>query len=318
VARFIQERLLPLASGRSTNPVLAVVEGPSPLSPFLQTVRGDVLAARYPRSGGVDGWVFPPELVEYGAECTSIAVERWRKDAPERFPPRVEDWTKQPRWQTASEELCTKELNELNEKRAQMLAKFRDEEVALETRLQEVRTTADAGERLLLTAQGDELVKTVQRCLEEFGFQVQYMDDVWKAGDRLEDLRVRLPADPDWIAIAEVRGYKNGAAMSDLVRLIGRFRSRYLREVGTLPSCSWYIANAYIPKDPAERPPILHTNDAEVEAYGEDDTLIVSTVSLYEMLMDHQRGFLTTEEARGRLRESRGRLKYTPHLAPKD
>jgi hypothetical protein len=311
LGRFIQVRLIPLATGKTSNPVLGQrSQSSSVISPFLQTASGKTLAGCFRRSGGADCWVFPGELVEHGAECAAIGVGIWRKQDLVRFPEPVEDWTKQPRWQTVEEVSVTSDLSTLRETRQQVLERLQVDESALEAKLWELGSAADSDERLLLTAQGDELVRAVQRCLGELGFKVEYMDDVWRAGDRREDLRVRLPTDPKWTAIVEVRGYKNGAAVNDLVRLLARFRTRYLQEVGTLPSCSWYIANAFIPEDPAMRPPILHSNDAEVETFGEDDGLAIGTVFLFDMLMDVRRGRLTQEDAQQLLRDGRGRLIY--------
>jgi hypothetical protein len=311
VIRFIHDRLIPIATRKERNPVLIQrTEALSVISPFLQTARGEILAGRFSRLSRVDCWALPSELLEYGAECTAIAVGLWRKQDVGRFPEPLEDWAGLVRWQTVEEESAATELNHLREMRVQMLDRLQVNEDTLGVRLSEARGRADAAERLLLTAQGDDLVHAVRRCLEEFGFEVQYMDDVWAPGGRLEDLRVRLPAEPKWIAIAEVRGYKNGAAVNDLGRLLARFRTRYLQETGTLPSCSWYIANAFIPEDPAMRPAILHSNDAEVETFGEDDGLAIGTVCLFDMQMDLRRRRLTPDEAQGLLSHSRGRLKY--------
>jgi hypothetical protein len=234
----------------------------------------------------------------------------WRKQDSNRFPEPLHDWAKQPRWQTIEEQSGVAELDALRGMREQVLERLQTDEAALEAKQRKLATAADSGVRLLLTAQGDELVRAVQQCLEELGFAVEYMDDVWKEGGRREDLRIRLPADPEWIAIAEIRGYKNGAALNDIGRLLVRHRTRYLQEKGALPSCSWYIANAFIPEDPAKRPPILDTNNDEVKSLGEDDGLAIGTVILFDMLMDVRRGHLAKEDAQRLIRDSRGRLTY--------
>ena len=245
----------------------------------------------------------------FGAECAAIAVGLWRQQDLIRFPEPTRDWAKQSRWQTLEEESCARELEDLRANRQLMLARFQEEENTLTARMHEAGSQADAGERLLLTAQSDELVRAVQRCLEEFGFECQYMDDVWAAGDRREDLRIRLPADSAWITIAEVRGYTKGAELKDLLRM-GRFRTRYVQDEHSLPSGSWYIVNEFISQDPAARPRVLQSNDKEVETFGEDDGLGIGSVPLFEMLMDFRRGLLTQDEVQHLLRDSRGRLNY--------
>jgi len=312
VRRFVQERLIPVVRSKPANPILSEMSlgltAPI-ITPFLQSARGEVLAGRFRRLSGVECWAFPKEMVDFGAECSAIAVGLWRLQDSSRFPETTPDWTQQSRWQTAEEEERAKELIAVRERRAKMLASLQAEEETLEVRLRDVRSRVDVNERLLLTAQGDELVRMVARCLEEFGFETQYMDDLWKPGDRREDLRIRLGIDPDWITIAEVRGFAKGAEQNDLLR-IGRFRTRYVRDERILPSGSWYIANEFINQDPAGRPRILQSNDKEVETFGEDDGLAIGTVTLFDMLMDLRGGRLTHDEAQRLLRDGRGRLTY--------
>jgi hypothetical protein len=308
--RFIETRLIPILRSKRENLVIGQIFGsPSTLTPFVATARGEVLAGSFSRASGFECWALPIEAVPHAAECAAVAVELWRDQDQTRFPRPVEDWTVEARWQSVTEEAVRRDLAELRRARDHVLEKFRTDEQLLEAKLQEARALAETDDRVLLTTQGDELVRAVKRALEVFGFEVQYMDDVWPAGDRREDLRVSVAGDPAWTNITEVRGYVRGAELNDLLR-IGRFRSRFARDEGSLPSSSWYIANEFIGQDPGTRPMVLQSNDQEVDTFGEDDGLILSSVTLFDMLMDWNRGALTSDEARRILRESRGRLSY--------
>jgi hypothetical protein len=313
--RFVQARLVPIADRRAENFVMGVNLGaPQVVTPFIATARGEVLAGRYQRLSGTECWVFPYDLIEHAVECLAVAVPLWRDQDLMRFPYPVEDWAKGQRWQTIQEEDLTRQLHELARKREEVQQELASQETTLKSTFADARTHADADERQLLTAQGDPLVRAVERCFKEFGFDAKYMDEIWKPGDRREDLRVSLESDPTWTNITEVRGYTRGAELNDLLR-IGRFRTRYMKDEDKVPSSAWYVANELIATDPGSRPSVLAANEKEVETFGEDDGLAIGTVTLFDMLMDLRRGLLDPEEAQELLRESRGRLDYVRRAA---
>ncbi len=308
--RFVQARVIPVLNRKAENWVLGgPIQAPKVVTPFITTFRGETLAGRFRRMSGTECWAFPFEVVEHAVECLGIAIELWRMQDLTRFPFPVEDWASNPRWLTSPEEEITRELHGLRQQRKQVLAELDSQESVLETKFGDARTRADADERQLLTAQGDSLVRAVERCFKEFGFHVKYMDAIWKVGDRREDLRVSLACDAAWTNITEVRGYTRGAELNDLLR-IGRFRTRYMKDEGKVPSSAWYVANELIATDPGSRPLVLGANNTEVETFGEDDGLAIATVTLFDMLMDLRRELLSQDDAQRLLRESRGRLVY--------
>lgn len=309
---FVANRLVPIVMGKAENPILEQQSSPH-LTPFLVTARGEVLAGSFWRSPGIECWALPGEVVQFGAECAGIAVEMWRLQDVERFPQPNQAWARQLRWRTADETTIAAALEALEQTRQQTLSELSRERERLEAQLSAAEVQADAIERKLLTVQGDELVRAVERCLTEFGLEVVYMDDRWPAGDRREDLRVGMP-DGRWILV-EVRGYRGGAELTDLLRL-NRFRSRYVRDEGHLPGGSWYIANQFLGQDPASRPEVLSSNDAEVATFGEDDGLVISSVCLFDALMDVRSGVLSRDEVQRLLLQSRGRLGYTRRPNP--
>jgi hypothetical protein len=308
--RFVQARVVPVVDGRPANFVMGEpITAPKVVTPFLTTARGEVLAGRFQRMSGTECWVFPRDAIGHAAECLAIAIDLWRMQDLMRFPYPVESWANNPRWLTSPEEEIAGELHGLARHRDQLLAELASQESALESKFAEAQMLADADERQLLTAQGDPLVRAVQRCLKEFGFNVKYMDEIWKPGDRREDLRVSQSSDATWTNITEVRGYAKGAELNDLLR-IGRFRTRYMKDEGKVASSAWYVANELIATDPGSRPSVLGANDTEVGTFGEDDGLAIGTVTLFDMLMDVRRGLLSQDDAQRLLRESRGRLDY--------
>lgn len=303
---FIEKRLIPVASAKNGNPLLAR-DSPAYMTPFVVSGRGEVLAASVWRRVGIECWILPAEMVEFGAECTAIAVGIWRGQEPLRFPEPEGSWSRHPRWQTEREKSITHALAELRDRRQQTLDALAHEEDGLVAELTAAESGADAAERKLLTAQGDDLVRAVEQCFRAFGLDVRYMDDKWPVGDRLEDLRVRVPG-RSWVLV-EIRGYKGGAELNDLLRL-NRFRSRYVKDEKKMPDANWYVANQFAGQDPASRPEVLHSNSAEIVTFGEDDGLAISTVTLFDMLMDLREGILSEGEAQRLLLDSRGRLTY--------
>ena len=119
----------------------------------------------------------------------------------------------------------------------------------------------------------------------ELGFKVKVMDDVAVEGDLLEDLQVTDPDELGWIALAEVRGYKGGAQLHDLLR-IGRFVNRFLRATGDEPSRRWYIVNGFLDRDPSEREDPLRSDPSEVATFADDHGAVIDTRVLFKLGQD--------------------------------
>jgi hypothetical protein len=136
------------------------------------------------------------------------------------------------------------------------------------------------------------------------------MDQVHPEGDRREDLRVTIPDDPAWIAIVEVRGYRGGAQVKDLMRL-ARFRSRFRTETGAEPDASWYVVNQFLGVDPGGRQRVLSGNPDEVSEFAADDGLVIDTRELFRLVNAVNAGALALGDARDILRSGRGVFKQS-------
>ncbi|MBW3669793.1 MAG: hypothetical protein KY443_11345 [Actinobacteria bacterium] len=209
---------------------------------------------------------------------------------------------------TPEELWALRSLDAAKEQRDRALRTLDAEVAQREAELEAKRAEADRGPRRLLTAQGDDLVQAAVGALTDLGFEVLDMDTVWSEGDKLEDLRVRLPGG-DWTAVVEVRGYAKGAQQRDLLR-IGRFVLRYLRELETMPDAAWYLVNQVRSQDPASRPKALASNDPEIAEFseGESPGLVIDTVELFKLWQAVVHKRVSQEEARTLLTGSAGRF----------
>jgi hypothetical protein len=206
-----------------------------------------------------------------------VALQEWRKRDPETFP--VTDWANKAMWRTPDENRIASELDEHAAKRAAILAELEEQQLELVAALSAAKQSAEAHERLMLTARSGDLVRVAETCLSDLGFSVTNMDKIYPAGDRREDLQVTASDMPDWIALVEVRAYRRGASAGDLTRM-ERFRTRYVLDKGKLPDTLWYIANQFLEDDPGTRPRILASNQSELDAFAEGlDLLLIRQIS---------------------------------------
>lgn len=318
IETLIKTQLVPLTQQEQTHEWLELSvrsaatdqEWASVLQPFLLTRRDQVLAGRFPRPGArSECWCFPDYAISIAPAIVEVALREWRKRDPEVFP--TTDWASQSQWRTTSENRLVNELDELEAQRAATLANMRQREAQLESQLAEAKPEAETGERLLLTAQGDELGRIVDECLSSLGFQVTNMDNLDRPGAvRREDLRVTSPDISGWVAVVEVKGYTRGSAkVNDLLKL-GRYRTEYLKETGSEPSAVWYVVNQFVGDDPSTRPPMLSSDESTLETFAEDSGLAIDTADLFRLWMAVKIGHLTPEEARSRLVQARGRFVF--------
>lgn len=202
------------------------------LQPFVMSSDGQVLA------GSVTDrhnpcWVLPSQVGD-PVPWVRCAYGIWSSVDPRLFPPRP-NWRRRAEWQTPEEEHAVSRSQEAFRIFGAARAAYESASSEALLAFEAATRTADLGTRRLLTAQGDDLRNAVAESLTELGFKVQVMDEVAVKGDLLEDLRVTDPDEPGWIALAEVRGYKGGAQLHDLLR-ISRFVNRFLRSTGDEPS----------------------------------------------------------------------------------
>ena len=252
-----------VSRGDTVGPTIADV-----VVPFLSDGDHQPLAGRFTRNGGAsDWWMLPWTGGAYLTQWIAAALNAWSEDKPDRFPTSP-NWQSRTEWQTPAEQKALDALRDLSGRRAQVLLDLDREESILRENVAEARVAADASERRLLTAQGDELVESVKDALTEIGFQVADVDELRASpGDYLEDLRVTDPEQDDWIALVEVRGYTKGAQLNDLLR-IGRFVTRYIVDHGHPPTATWYIVNHFCKTDPSTRTIPLQGNAQEVATFG--------------------------------------------------
>ena len=303
--------IVPALQSEAGNPAI-IPSGHPGMRPIVMSSRGEPLACMTSRTGdpGTNCWILPAAAEKDALGVFEVAAEVWRGEELHRFPLPVADWSVLPRWQTPTELRIIGEREALQAERDSALAAFASQEDALLSLAASAKQDADSGVRIILTAQGETLVHGVATLFERLGFHVRRMDDEWQVGARREDLRVTTADDSDWETIVEVRGYSGGSQLNDLARLHGRFRTQYLRDKKRLPSATWYIANEFISTDPSTRPAILQSNDAELNAYAEDDVLAIGTVTLFDLAMDVEAEAISPVDARVLLISSRGRFAY--------
>lgn len=312
--RSVAESLGSRAVAQGEHPVLQVLEysvaggsvqHPEALTPFLLTSDHRIVAGGFTRQAGYSRcWVIPP-YEDQVVNWLRVALDEWSELDPARFPLRT-DWREEERWQIPKERELVAKVHELDAERNDLLAK-------IEAQMREIRaqlgTAQVDGEvdRQLLTEQGDVLVEAVRRGLTTLGFEVQEMDKIWTTGDRREDLRVSDPTAPGWEAIVEVRGYKRGAELSDLMRL-NRFAKRYQQDEGRFPDASWYVVNHFIGDSPSERSLVLASHLNEVKAFGDDDGLVIDTRDLFDLVLKCELAALQAADTREALRKGRARF----------
>lgn len=320
---LVERVLLPMARTQGGNRALgtshpmsmssgqAVTQRESWLTPFLSTTEPRVLAGSFVRRGGrSEAWCLP-EGVEDPVPWVRAALRVWHERTPERYP-LDPGWPSDPEWMTADELMLTQAIKEMERERAELVAESERRELALRSDLRKAQDAAERGRRRLLTAKGDALVSSVMAALEELGFTVENRDESIPEGEpRLEDLRVTSPDDPEWVAIAEVRGYSGGAAQNDLLR-IGRFVLNFREETGRAPDRSWYLVNQFIGRDPGARPPVLEPHRAEISEFEAQNGLAMDTADLFRLVRAVDDGALTKTQARHHLMTSKGRATSRP------
>lgn len=245
--------------------------------------------------------------MEQPERWVAAALASWHNTNPDKFPGGP-SWRERNDWRTPAEISLAAQLNTLEDELRQTVETIQGKKLEIIKRQQEEFTKVNEAERRLITAQGDDLVEAVQASLEEIGFAVQNVDrEIADKGDRREDLRIRDPGNPDWVVIAEVRGYKRGAQLNDLLR-IARLVTRFVSETGKKPSASWYIVNHNFGQDPAIRPDPLVSNPSEVRTFAEDGGLVIDSRYLFRVTMDVRSGLVDPAAARAKLITSTGTL----------
>src|SRR5258708_5164188 len=301
---------------RSTSPNLTMQAGiqgadnlatPDITQPFLEDADHLVLAGCYLRPNTYARWWWLPASIEHPARWAAAALADWHNADPDKFPGGP-SWQEIDEWATPAELKLRARMKALQEELDKFVQDMEQEKLEVLRQQEEEFVRANNSDRRLITGQGDDLVDEVQAALEEVGFIVTNVDrEIAGEGDRREDLRVKDPGNPDWVAIAEVRGYKRGAQLNDLLR-IGRFVARYVEETGKLPSASWYVVNHSFNQDPAIRPSPLASNNSEVRTFADGEGLIIDSRFLFRIRMEVRSGSVEPQQARARFISSTGVL----------
>jgi hypothetical protein len=313
IADLTHEQLEPILLKREQHAIFSL-EGPEPdgWQPFIETATGHALAARLLRSEQAEQWLLPrdtPDLTPW----VKAALAEWHTLAPDRFPG-VPDWSHADIWSTAEERRLRGEMVAVREAATAALQKLEQRQGDIKRQLDETRDAADAYERRLLTAQGDELRVAVMQALRELGLTVTDADADADPGDDLEDMRAQDPDEPTWEALVEVKGYSKGAKTEAIGQFM-RFQKRYMARTGRLADAEWYVVNQFFGRDPSSRQKVLQGNQGDVDAFAGGGGLVIDTVVLFQVLMDVRAGSRTPQEVRTLLRTSTGRLEL-PEAKP--
>lgn len=314
--RLVERDLLPMARQAEGVPHLA--HGASKkyeLRALLLTRADELVAAAFlTRYGGKAEILSLPPGISMHEEWIIAAMRRWRTDHPVRFQ-HLPDWRSAPQWATHDEHQLIRQLDDLEEERRKWTEEYLQRKERLEADLRNARQTSEVGQRRLLTAVSDELSAAVAHAFAAMGFEVTDRDQETPSGKKLEDLQLRDPDDPDWIALVEVRGYTGGGATpKDLSRLT-KFEVDFTAEHGSRPSTLWYVVNQFAGRDPELRPPVLHNEQATLDSYAEDHNLLaLDTADLFRLVVALDEGQVDTADLRASLRAHKGR--YTADIGP--
>jgi hypothetical protein len=277
---------------------------PPVLEPWMTTRGGAVLAGRYPRSATSEAWLLPHDAGDL-VPWLSAAIGEWHKLNAGRFPA-APNWTISTDWMTQEERQAHERLQAIRRERAEVLADLDGREHKARAALVAAQKQAEVGSRRLLTADSEELVAAVHDALSELGFTVEERDRA-RPDEKLEDLHIKDPDEPEWLALAEVKGFSKGAKTSGITQFL-RFERRFMAETGREPSALWYVVNHQRTRDPVARGMAMAGADEDVAVFAEARGAVIDTVYLFRLLQAVRRGEASPAAARVALRTATGRL----------
>jgi hypothetical protein len=275
------------------------------VTPLIQGSDGAIYAGVFRNRGG-KGWTLS---LPGGASLQWIlaAVSHFHTIDHRRFPGTLDWQNRALDWLTPDEvDAARNWADAMDASKAAQAAEERARDA-----FHKARETAAGGPFRLLTAGDDSLATAVRDALTDLGFIVRDMDNEWPADDRLEDLRVSPPDNPDWIALAEVKGHlRSRGQAAELMNLTGRFARRFREVEKREPDAFWYVLNSQMTTDPATRKEMFDTNEAELRAFASDSGLAIDTRYLFVLWRDMKSGRITPDDARQRLVGATGRFHY--------
>lgn len=329
--KLIQETLLPVfvknerhnvLNSRVILPTPTLVNGSARKTveeelwkPLVADSSGKTLAGYFYRSSldtdSPEFWWLPKEFpIPHLYKWIDFLLKRWREQSPNTFPLNAK-WEEEDDWQTVEEREIYSKINELEKEFEESKIEFASKLSALQNEQTNAKEAANKNERALLKKQGTSLKNIVQKTLEFFEFEVIDVDTVKKTkSTKLEDLRVGTTYEgSDWIALAEVRGYKKGAKINDLLRL-QRFEANYLQETkGQNPDAIWLIVNHDLQLSPSKRKYALSNSKTEVEEFADGGGLVIDTVELFKLKLQVDEESISKSDARTALCSSTGYFK---------
>ena len=231
------------------------------------------------------GVAWLPNTVFDQVKWVELIAMKWVEDDRERFP-EFGDWTKSTKWMTPEEEKLVNNIDQLENNKQQTIIEFDQKIASLHSDLASAILASNKGSRRLITAQGAILVDEVAKVFQEFGFEVDNIDEILDPKlPKREDLRLRDPSDDsDWEAIVEVRGYAKSAGKTAEFQRISRFVSFYQGEKGRLPDKRIYVVNGQIDLPPDLRLDVMASSEEDIRVFSEDGGLIVSTLDLFRAM----------------------------------
>ena len=251
---------------------------------IAEEITGEVLSACYIRPDGGLGvaWLPNPSFVRH--KWVALLLQEWAGSDPDALS-EFRTWEESEEWMTPSQRQIIGRIEATNQQKQAAVDEFNSRLDDLEVSLAEANRKANENERRLITAQGQDLVDEVALSFEKMGFGV---DDVDAGLDpnapKREDLRLTDPADIDWVALVEVRGYSRSSGRTrDLIR-IARFVELYNQETGRFPDKRIYVVNGETELPPDQRSYPLMSALEDVEIFADSGGLIIWSLDLFRSI----------------------------------
>jgi hypothetical protein len=270
--------------------------------PLLLGPNNGPLAITAVLSHGASLWVLPNFFPILPMNLVRAAYREWSVSDSARFPA-LPDWEGDSSYFTAKELEIAARIEAEDARFAALRAQHSESAAALAEELALARDEADAGTRALLTADGSVLASAVLSALVTLGFHCRDMDDEFPESHR-EDLRVSDGDDPDWEAIAEVKGYSKGAKV-DIIQQANRHARIYAAENGRNPTV-WMIVNAQRRQSPETREKPFTSRADEMAVVEDSGDMVLDSRVLFELVRRVEAGSLDPQKARSWLRGSSG------------
>lgn len=291
LAAVVRDNLTPVARERGTHLSFrrwtnsedrdSLYKDRLPFRPFLLGPDDVPLAGSYERNADASTWLLPDDLPDL-FPWVAAALREWHDLYPARFPVRPE-WQGGATWRTHAETAIEAERQSVLQRYRETIDALQSELDTLDEQTAAAGVAADRFHRALLTADGDLLSEAVGCAFAALGFHVVDMDEHWPEGDRREDLRVFLDDDPDWVAIVEVKGAKNGAKETE-VQNFGRWAERFILDEQRAPSARWFVTNHQRQQDPDSRHEAFANKPAVLDTFAAVGGTVIDTRGLFDLL----------------------------------